>query len=185
VNTHRSDQPDEFRDDPTLDVSQSTPPAPSDTQQIEQSHTQQIETEAVTVNAQHQAEPSPSPFRVEPATPVPDDALQPEGDTTALPSLPTPPPSTRSTASGPAAPSAPSGPPRQGLVTVRRGPLPMTIMLGLLSLIVAGYVLATNLMGADFDMRVAGPTMFGSFGGLLLIVGLVGVIAGGRGRNHD
>jgi hypothetical protein len=59
----------------------------------------------------------------------------------------------------------------------------MTIMLGLLSIIVAGFVLVTNLAGADFNLRAVGPMMFGSFGGLLLIVGLIGIIAGGRGRD--
>jgi hypothetical protein len=179
---HGSNQPEETRDDPTLDLTQEDPGAPSDTQQIEQWHTQHIETEAVTVNPQHQAGPSPAPFRVEPSTPVPDDAVSPDDIAAGLPTLPAPPPSTHPQPPMGAAPPAPYG---RGLVTVRRGPLPMTIMLGLLSLIVAGYVMATNLLGADFDMRVAGPTVFGTFGGLLLVVGLVGVIAGGRRRNND
>lgn len=183
MNTHHdADQSGETRDDPTLDTGQADLPPSSDTQQIEQPLTQQIEIEAVTVNPQHPAEPSPAPFRVEPATPVPDDAVSPDEITAGLPGLATPP---RSVGPETPVPAAPSAPHAQGLVTVRRGPLPLTIMLGLLSLIVAGYVLATNLLGADFDMRVAGPTVFGTFGGLLILVGLVGVIAGGRRRNGD
>ncbi len=184
---HDPDPSGETRDDPTLETSETGLPAESDTQLVEQTHTQHIETEAVTVNTQHPTGQGPAPFRVEPATPVPDDAVSPDdGDTRALPSLQVPPAASSTQPGAPILqPSPPASARGQGLVTVRRGPLPMTIMLGLLSLIVAGYVLVTNLMGADFDMRVAGPAMFGTFGGLLLVVGLVGVIAGGRGRNRD
>lgn len=126
---------------------------------------------------QPQAPAGHTPFRVEPTTPVPDDVVRPDGETDveARPVLPQP-----STSPAPA-----WSPPRQGLVTVRRGPLPVTIMVGLLSLIVAGYVLVSNLAGADLDLRMMGPMAFGSFGGLLLLVGLIGLVAGGRGRARD
>lgn len=155
---------------------------PSDTQHSERPDTQQIETTG-TAMTQHDPAPQgpqshgPAPFKVEPATPVPDDVVRDAADSAAaLPNLPVPP-------RAPASAARWAQPPR-GLVKVRRGPLPVTVMLGLLSVIVAGYVLVTNLAGADIDMRVMGPIVFGSFGGLLLLVGLIGVIAGGR-RGSD
>jgi hypothetical protein len=111
-----------------------------------------------------------TPFRVEPATPVPDDVTKPAGEaSTALP-----PPSLTT-------PTYPSYA-QQPLVTVAKGPRPFTVMLGLLSMIVAGYVLAMNLTTTDLDLRVLGPTTFGALGGLLVFVGLIGVVASGRRR---
>ncbi|GAA6526305.1 hypothetical protein [Intrasporangium sp. DVR] len=144
----------------------------ADTQHIEHGATERIETTGTAMTQQDPTTQAAAPFKVEPATPVPDDVVRDDAAAASLPHLETPPP----------APTAPhwSRPPARGLVTVRRGPLPVTIMLGLLSLIVAGYVMVTNLAGAQLDMRVMGPMVFGSFGGLLLLVGLIGVIAGGR-----
>ena len=147
-------------------------PQHDETTLLEQVNTQAIETRGQTMNEQH--DPT-IPFKVEPATPVPDDAVRPDTEL-----APPPPPV-------PAAQHHPAPQQQQapGLVTVRRGPLPMTIMLGLLSLIVAGYVLTRNIFGADLDLSVAGPTMFGVLGGLLLLVGLIGVVASGRGGKSD
>lgn len=181
---------EERREDPTLHIEQVDTPtdgdlAPhradsSDTQHIAQPLTQQIETTGTAMNQHDPATPGQAPFKVEPATPVPDDAVQPDDEPSPPPHVQMMPPP----APQPAAATPQWAPPRSpGLVTVRRGPLPMTIMLGLLSIIVAGFVLVTNLAGADFNMRAMGPMMFGSFGGLLLIVGLIGIIAGGRGRD--
>jgi hypothetical protein len=114
-----------------------------------------------------QAMPAATPFRVEPATPVPDDAVT-EGS--ALPHLPPP------TAQPYPAYQEPA--PRPALVTVRKGPRPGSIMLGLLSMLVAAYVLVANLTDADLSFRLVGPTMIGAFGGMLLLVGLAGVVAG-------
>ena len=187
MNAH---DPDERRDDTTLHIEQVDTPTDgdldphridsSDTQSIAPPVTQQIETTGTAMNQHDPATPGPAPFRVEPATPVPDDAPHRDDESSPRPQLqmmPPPPP--------PAAAAPPQWAPSRspGLVTVRRGPLPMTIMLGLLSIIVAGFVLVTNLAGADFNLRAVGPMMFGSFGGLLLIVGLIGIIAGGRGRD--
>ncbi|MFM6847943.1 MAG: hypothetical protein ACKOVB_02445 [Terrabacter sp.] len=111
-----------------------------------------------------QALPTPSPFRVEPPAPVPDDVVT---DAHQLPHL---------------APPAPAQPayqdPRPALVTVRKGPRPGTIMFGLLTMIVAGWLLAANLTDADLTFRLVGPPMIGAFGAMLLIVGLAGVVAG-------
>jgi len=185
-----ANDPDERREEPTLHIEQVDAPtdgdiAPhrvdsADTQHIAQPLTQQIETTGTAMNQHDPATPGQPPFKVEPATPVPDDAVHPDDETSPAPHvemMPLPP------AQPAAATPHWAPPPNSGLVTVRRGPLPMTIMLGLLSIIVAGFVLVTNLAGADFNMRAMGPMMFGSFGGLLLIVGLIGIIAGGRGRD--
>lgn len=197
---------DETRDDPTLhietadtptgDEMETRPVDSSDTQHIERAATQQIGQPATqhteqpaahdnetTGSAMTQHDPAPqgpAPFKVEPATPVPDDAVRATAEAPALPKPQTPPPPPQPVTTAPQ-----WSPPGQGLVTVRRGPLPLTIMLGLLSIIVAGFVLVTNLAGRDFDMRVMGPMVFASFGGLLLVVGLIGVLAGGRGRGGD
>jgi hypothetical protein len=104
--------------------------------------------------ASTQALPAAAPFRVEPSTPVPDDAVTD------------------------AAQQAHQSDPRPALVTVRKGPRPGSIMFGLLTMIVAGYLLVANLTDADLTFRLVGPPMIGAFGGMLLIVGLAGVVAG-------
>ena len=118
-----------------------------------------------------------TPFRVEPATPVPDDAVA-EG--ARLPHLP--PPTTSAPDPSWPAPTvptpAPQPAPRPALVTVRKGPRPGSIMLGLLTMLVAAYVLVANLTDADLSFRMVGPSMIGAFGGMLLLVGLAGVVAG-------
>ena len=73
---------------------------------------------------------------------------------------------------------APQPAPRPVLVTVRKGPRPGSIMLGLLSMLVAAYVLVANLTDADLSVRMVGPMMIGALGGMLLLVGLAGVVAG-------
>lgn len=119
-----------------------------------------------------------SAFRVEPATPVPDDVVVAE-------------PAEPSTSSSPSAPSAPSAPDpatrqpdpephRPPLVTIQKGPRPGTVMLGLLALVVAGYVLLTNLTGAQVDLTRMGPAVVGGLGVLLLLVGVTGVLLGRR-----
>lgn len=188
MNAH---DPHERHDDTTLDIEQVDTPTDgdidahgvdsNDTQHIAQPVTQQIETTGTAMNQHDPATPGPTPFKVEPATPVPDDALHPDDEPSPPPHFQMMPPPPAPAAAAPPQWAAPSRSP--GLVTVRRGPLPMTIMLGLLSIIVAGFVLVTNLAGADFNLRAVAPMMFGSFGGLLLIVGLIGIIAGGRGRD--
>jgi len=127
-----------------------------------------------------QALPAASPFRVQPASPVPDDAVA-EG--ARLPHLPPlgsqPDPSWPAPVLPQAAPQpAPQPAPRPVLVTVRKGPRPGSIMLGLLSMLVAAYVLVANLTDADLSVRMVGPMMIGALGGMLLLVGLAGVVAG-------
>lgn len=118
----------------------------------------------------------PTPFRVEPPTPVPDDAVA-EG--ARLPHLPPPgaeqavPTEQVQQAQTVLAPA-----PWPALVTVHKGPRPATIMLGLLSVLMAAYVLVANLTDAHLSVRMLGPTMIGAFGGMLLLVGLAGVVAG-------
>ncbi|HET7400043.1 MAG TPA: hypothetical protein VFJ94_16120 [Intrasporangium sp.] len=119
-------------------------------------------------------------FRVEPAAPVPDDVVLPDPSHTPVLSHPgslaQPPVAAPGTA-----PLSPP-PPRGGLVTVRTGPRPGTILLGLLSLLVAGYVLVANLGEPGLQLRVVGPGAFGALGGALLLVGLVAALAGNRRR---
>ena len=164
-----NDTPDptaEFRD-PTADpVPAPTPdstPDPAETTTIPATSTQAL--------------PSATPFRVEPATPVPDDAVA-EG--ARLPHLP--PPTTSAPDPSWPAPTvpapAPQPAPRPALVTVRKGPRPGSIMLGLLTMLVAAYILVANLTNADLSFRMVGPSMIGAFGGMLLLVGLAGVVAG-------
>ena len=123
--------------------------------------------------------PTPAPYRVEPATPVPDDAV---ADTEAADHRSTVPhvPSPTGSAPDPAwpPPVVAHEAPRPALVTVRKGPRPGSIMFGLLTMIVSAYVLVANLTNADLSFRLVGPPMIGAFGGMLLIVGLAGVVAG-------
>jgi hypothetical protein len=109
------------------------------------------------------------PFRIEPDTPVPDDAVAPRPSTPA----PTPPPD-------PATRRPDPEPYRPPLVTVQKGPRPGTVMLGLLALVVAAYVLVTNLTGAQVDLARMGPSLVGGVGVLLLLIGLTGVLLGRR-----
>ena len=128
---------------------------------------------------------SSTPFRVEPSTPVPDDATRPDEATDTADGLPhLPPPAGPTTSSYPGyagyppPTTAPSGEPSRPLVTVRRGPRPGTVVLGLLAMLVSAYVLIGNLTDADLSLRLVGPPLIGAFGGVLLLVGLVGVVAG-------
>ncbi|MDN5798196.1 MAG: hypothetical protein L0H79_20955, partial [Intrasporangium sp.] len=66
------------------------------------------------------------------------------------------------------------------LVTIQKGPRPGTVLLGLITLVVAGYVLVTNLTGAQVDLARTGPSLVGGLGVLLLIVGVTGVVLGRR-----
>jgi len=110
-----------------------------------------------------------APFRVEPSAPVPDDVV-PASDPTRLPP-PAWPPVAEPVAQTYGGPQGPG-------VTVRRGPRPGTVMFGLLAMIVAAYVLVANLTNADLSIRLVGPPLIGAFGGMLLLVGIAGVLAG-------
>lgn len=112
------------------------------------------------------------PFRVEPTNPVPDDVVASE-----VAGAPAP--------VGPPAPDPSSRRPdpepyRPPLVTIQKGPRPGTVMLGLLALVVAAYVMVTNLTGAEVDLGRMGPSLVGGLGVLLLLVGLTGVLLGRR-----
>ena len=61
---------------------------------------------------------------------------------------------------------------------MRKGPRPGAVVLGLLSMLVAAYVIAVNLSDASLDVRAVGPPLIGALGGLLLLVGLAGVLVG-------
>lgn len=135
-----------------------------------------------TIETQHtQAVPAPTPFRVEPATPVPDDVTSDSGDIgdtsataeqtpSTLSHLPPPTPQ----AWGP----APVAYPASARVTVRKGPRPAAVVLGLLAMLVSAYVIAVNVSDASLEFRIVGPALIGALGGLLLLVGLVGVLVG-------
>ena len=116
------------------------------------------------------------PFRVEPATPVPDDAVSPDAEpdltqTQALPHLSVPP-------TGSAYPHDPAL--DLGRVTVRTGPRPGTVMLGLLALLVAAFAVVRNTTSVRLDFANDGPVIVAGIGVLLLIVGLTGVLLGRR-----
>jgi hypothetical protein len=136
--------------------------------------------------ASTQAVPQPNPFRVEPATPVPDDVSSERETTDPAGSAP---------AASPGPTQEPHGSPASGAsgcnrdhswghashhahVTVRKGPRPGAVVLGLLSMIVAAYVIAVNVSDADIEFRIVGPVLIGALGGLLLLVGLAGVVVG-------
>ncbi|GAA2163776.1 hypothetical protein FHX52_2123 [Humibacillus xanthopallidus] len=132
-----------------------------------------------TIATQHtQAVPSPTPFRVEPATPVPDDVTSETaadtgetGDTAARLSH-LPPPAPQSWGQG-AAPQR-----TYAQVTVRKGPRPGAVVLGLLAMLVSAYVIVVNVSDASLEFRIVGPALIGALGGLLLLVGLAGVLIG-------
>ena len=107
-----------------------------------------------------------SPYRVEPSTPVPDDRVAPEP--------------LRQATSQPFTPEEAES--RRPLVTVAKGPRPGTVLFGLISIVVAAYVLIDNLGGSDLDLRQNLPAALGAVGALLLLVGLVGVVASRRRR---
>lgn len=109
-----------------------------------------------------------APLRVEPATVVPDDRIS--GD--------------EMHAQRSARPDSTDwmGAPRRPLVTVARGPRPVTVLFGLVSIMVAAYVLVVNLGGAAPDLGAHLPAIVGVAGGLLLVVGLVGLVLGRRRR---
>jgi len=117
----------------------------------------------------------PSPFRVEPSAPVPDDVVT---DAAQLPHLPPPPQPDPSWPAPAGSQQWHQQDPRPALVTVRKGPRPGSIMFGLLTMIVAAYLLVANLTDAELTFRLVGPPMIGAFGGMLLLVGLAGVVAG-------
>ncbi|HET8594171.1 MAG TPA: hypothetical protein VFM07_02920 [Intrasporangium sp.] len=108
------------------------------------------------------------PFRIEPDTPVPEDAVAWQAST---PATPPPDPATRR-------PDPERY--RPPLVTVQKGPRPGTVMLGLLAMVVAAYVLVVNLTGAQVDLARMGPSLVGGVGVLLLLIGLTGVLLGRR-----
>jgi hypothetical protein len=172
--------------EPTPDPS--TDPLGDPTTTIETVHTKAVPAQDVqSQDVQTQAVPEQIPFRVEPATPVPDDVTS---DTASdLPHLP--PPSV-----GPVAPpaSTPRIPQSGGCdgghpwdhashrghahVTVHKGPRPGAVVLGLLAMLVSAYVIAVNVSDASLSFRLVGPVLIGALGGLLLLVGLAGVLIG-------
>ncbi|GAA2021259.1 hypothetical protein GCM10009740_07260 [Terrabacter terrae] len=125
-------------------------------------------------SASTQSLPAQAPFRVEPARPVPDDAVRAGSE---LPHLP-PPAAPPSGPTGAPSWSAPEPAPRPALVTVHKGPRPATVMLGLLTVLVAAYLLLANLTRVDLGFSFTGPAVIGAFGGMLLLVGIAGVLAG-------
>jgi hypothetical protein len=158
-------------------------PLTDPTTTIETVHTQAVPQQAV---------PEQTPFRVEPATPVPDDVTGDPTDETARDLSHLPPPSVDPIdPSGSGAQPAPwsggcaGGHPwghashrGHAHVTVRKGPRPGAVVLGLLSMLVAAYVIAVNVSGASLEVRLVGPVLIGALGGLLLLVGLAGVLVG-------
>ena len=174
--------PDETGPDPTLsaslgwpDATASAPQAPTpDTTALPVAHTTALPQAQTTAlpqasgpaePASQASVPAPAPFRVEPSAPVPDD-VTPASDPDRLP-----PPVGEPVAQSYEGPMGPG-------VTVRRGPRPGTVMFGLLAVIVAAYVLVANLTNADVSIRLVGPPLVGAFGGMLLLVGIAGVLAG-------
>lgn len=115
------------------------------------------------------------PFRVEPHNPVPDDVVASGSVGSEASSAPAGPP-----APDPASRRPDPEPYRPPLVTIQKGPRPGTVMLGLLALVVAAYVMVTNLTGAEVDLGRMGPSLVGGLGVLLLLVGLTGVLLGRR-----
>ncbi len=103
-----------------------------------------------------------APYRVDPSTPVPNDRVVPE-----------PPLQPRT--------EDETGHHRP-LVTVAKGPRPGTVLFGLISIIVAAYVIIDNLGGSELDLRQHLPAAVGAVGALLVLVGLVGVAASRRRR---
>ena len=63
-------------------------------------------------------------------------------------------------------------------VTVRKGPRPGAVVLGLLAMLVSAYVIVVNVSDASLEFRIVGPALIGALGGLLLLVGLAGVLIG-------
>lgn len=104
-----------------------------------------------------------APYRVEPSTPVPDDRVTPEQNPEARP--------------------WDGNEHHRPLVTVSKGPRPGTVAFGLISIIVAAYVILGNV-NADIglDLRQNLPAAIGAVGALLLLVGAVGVVASRRRR---
>ncbi|HET9631216.1 MAG TPA: hypothetical protein VFP73_02385 [Terrabacter sp.] len=172
--------------DPTADPTAD----PAATTEIPSTSTQALPAEAVPTEAMAaeampteavpaEAVPAHAPFRVEPSRPVPDDVVTPGSE---LPHLP-PPAASAQPVSRPTPEPAPQPAPRPALVTVHKGPRPGSIMLGLLTVLVAAYLLLANLTHSDTGFAVTGPSFIGAFGGILLLVGLAGVVAG-RLRRH-
>ncbi|MDN5790505.1 MAG: hypothetical protein L0H25_06520, partial [Micrococcales bacterium] len=100
-----------------------------------------------TMNVRATSDPT-RPFRVEPAAPVPDDAVSPD-----VPQAESLPQQERAdvTPSGPTHPAPASWQGGPALVTVRKGPRPATILLGLLSILVAAFAFVHNLTDARID----------------------------------
>lgn len=81
------------------------------------------------------------------------------------------------TDSTPPPPATAAAPAPGGLVTVRTGPRPGAILLGLLCLLVAGYTTARQTMDWRLDLNLVGPVSIGVLGTLLLLVGLIGLVS--------
>jgi hypothetical protein len=131
------------------------------------------------------------PRQVAPEGPVPEDRVtEPESsdDTLMIEQQPTtaqPVSAAETTLSTPApAPPVPAEPTEpaapRGLVTVRTGPRPGAILLGLLCLLVSAYTISRQTTDWRLDLSLAGPISIGAIGTLLLLMGLVGLV--GRRR---
>lgn len=92
------------------------------------------------------------PFRVEPAHPVPDDAVP--GDP------------------APASHQRPSAP----MVTVARGPHLGTLVLGVFWLLIAVAIFGLNARELDVDLQASVPIVIASVGGGLLLIGGLGLL---------
>lgn len=97
----------------------------------------------------------------------------------AAPAVVPSPPTTLATPVAPVAPAAPASPAAApgGLVTVRTGPRPGAILLGLLCLLVSAYTTARQTLDWRLDLNLVGPVTIGAMGALLLLVGLIGLVS--------
>ena len=116
------------------------------------------------------------PFRVEPAAPVPDDAYNPDAADAGHWGQPAAPPSSAPQARQPPVPTP-------ALVTVRTGPRPGTVLLGLLSILVAAFVVVRQTTDLTPNLGQLAPAIIAAVGVLLLLVGLTGVLLGRRHRD--
>jgi hypothetical protein len=157
-------------------------PVGDPTMTIETAHTQAVPAHTKAVPAQgpppmappSQPVPAQTPFRVEPATPVPDDVTSDSGESAddsanRLSHLPPPSPHWG---------HEPIAHGSYARVTVRKGPRPGAVVFGLLAMLVSAYVIAVNVSDASLEFRIVGPALIGALGGLLLLVGLAGVLIG-------
>lgn len=112
------------------------------------------------------------------------EAIEAPEPSEAAPALVPSPATVPATPMAPVAPTAPASPVATapgGLVTVRTGPRPGAILLGLLCLLVSAYTTARQTLDWRLDLNLVGPVTIGAMGALLLLVGLIGLV--GRRRS--